>query len=839
MDVKKRIDKILGSVHDQVKEEVGVLLGVEISVSNARAELVTKEAFFDNLMGKQILAKIDVAGEVEGVGCLVIGIKDAIRLGGTLIMLPDSELEEVVGREEYTEESEDSYGEIANIIAGSFTKVFEEMFPKSCRFIRKEQEMVVPVKVDIESDEPIPDQQYYQVSIKLAMADRQMGDLHMLMPALAFGLVQEEVPQEQEAEAESTVESAQQDSEVEAAPESGDEVPEAAEVAGAPSKKTIDPLKHTKRIDKILASCEQKLSEELSSLLGVEITFSGLKNRHISKEEFFFEEVEGKQISANMDVVGDQQGKSYFFASLKDSIHLGGVLIMLPPSELELVVSEEEFSEDLKDSYGEIANIVSGVYTSVFEEQYNENLRFIKKDLHHIVPMKVNIESSEPIADDQYYMSCMALNVDGKDLGKVRMMFPAAMLHIAEADQVVQDVAAESGQQAKSEQAEAKAPDADVQQQDQPDTTPSTTAAAPGPKFDIVKHKKRVDKLLKECVGKMKEEVGALLGAEIELIDQKNSSVSKEDFFFDTVNGKQVMANLDVVGEIQGKSYLFVSTKDAIYMGGMLIMLPPSELEATVSAEEFSEDSKDAYGEIANIIAGVYTGVFEAQYIHKIRFVRTDLDQIAPMKVDIESDEPVPDVEYYLSSMSLLINGEQHGQVNMLFPAALLNLDAMAKAESEASAAVEPAAVKQGSAPPQEEAGGAAAMRSIDPSKHVPVDILIISDDEGAASGLVAGADARGFAVRTISFKDNIRGAITPELKAIYIVMSRIDEQAFGMIIKVNSSCSLPLIAAGPQWTKSKVIKAVKYGITDILLTPASGDDILENLENNLVKLAA
>ena len=56
-------------------------------------------------------------GEITGKGCLFIGIKDAIRLGGTLIMLPSGELEEVIGREEYTEEVEDSYGEIANIIA--------------------------------------------------------------------------------------------------------------------------------------------------------------------------------------------------------------------------------------------------------------------------------------------------------------------------------------------------------------------------------------------------------------------------------------------------------------------------------------------------------------------------------------------------------------------------------------------------------------------------------------------------------------------------------------------------------------------------------------------------
>ena len=41
---------------------------------------------------------------------------------------------------------------------------------------------------------------------------------------------------------------------------------------------------------------------------------------------------------------------------------------MLPPDELDNVVNEGDFSDDSEDAYGEIANIISGVYTKVFEE---------------------------------------------------------------------------------------------------------------------------------------------------------------------------------------------------------------------------------------------------------------------------------------------------------------------------------------------------------------------------------------------------------------------------------------------------------------------------------------
>jgi hypothetical protein len=47
------------------------------------------------------------------------------------------------------------------------------------------------------------------------------------------------------------------------------------------------------------------------------------------------------------------------------------------------------------------------------------------------------------------------------------------------------------------------------------------------------------------------------------------------------------------------------------------------------------------------------------------------------------------------------------------------------------------------------------------------------------------------------------------------------------------------LIAAGPEWTRSRVIKAVRYGVGDILVTPASREEIADNLRNNLLQRAA
>jgi hypothetical protein len=351
MKQQKRFDKILDAIGLRTQEEVGGLLGTTFVLSDGVYGHVSKEDAFDELQGKHIAAEMDIVGDVTGKGSLLIGIKDAIRLGGTLIMLPDSELDEFIGREEYSEEIEDSYGEIANIVAGSFTKEFEEMYSKACRFVRKEQSTLAPAKVDIESDEPVENRQLYRATWSMSLDGMTMGKMVMLVPAATFDLEQEV----EEAKNKEAGEAAAESATAEAASSGVDD--QGQEAAAQVQKPKIDYEKQKKRVDKLLDECHNRMQDEVGGLLGVTAVMSELENYFITKEEFFEDRVSGKQVLADMEVVGDREDKSYFCVSIKDAIHLGGVLIMLPPSELETARQEEDFGDDAADAYGEIANI--------------------------------------------------------------------------------------------------------------------------------------------------------------------------------------------------------------------------------------------------------------------------------------------------------------------------------------------------------------------------------------------------------------------------------------------------------------------------------------------------
>jgi hypothetical protein len=284
---------------------------------------------------------------------------------------------------------------------------------------------------------------------------------------------------------------------------------------------------------------------------------------------------------------------------------------------------------------------------------------------------------------------------------------------------------------------------------------------------------------------------------------------------------------MDVVGEIEGKSYLFVGLKDAIYIGGTLIMLPKAELEKVVLDEEFGADTEDAFGEIANILSGVYSKLFEEHYVNKIRFVKTGIEKILPLKVDIDSPEPCPNQLYYLSSSSLNMGGKAMGKVQTLFPAGLFQLEGLLRQEEQAPLRQEPVERAVPSGAGVERASAAA------------IDILVVSDDAMETVKIVEFLQRRHFKVKVLSYKENVIEYLPGEVKAVFLVMSDVNEKAFAVAIKISSACSLPLIAAGPGWTRSKVISAVKYGINDILLTPASSDDIADKIEAFSIRLAA
>lgn len=611
-------------------------------------------------------------------------------------------------------------------------------------------------------------------------------------------------------------------------------------------------MKAKQKIDKLLESAKQRVQEEVGSLLGASFKLSELKNEITSKGDFFDEQT-GKKVIAKLDVNGEIEGLGGIILSVKDAIRLGGTLIMLPSGELDEVSKSENYTEEIEDSYGEIANIIAGSYTKAFEDSFPKDCRFVRKEQDVVTPAKVDISSDEPFPDQNYYSVNSKMTLDGHEMGEISVLIPAVPFGFEVPANDVQEIideeqpVAENNASEAEEQQTSNAEDGQIKTEEV-EAEPAEQIVPQKPKGltgkELEKQQKLIDKLLETCKKTVGEEVGAMLGVTVKLGENNNRLVSKEDFFQEEISGKHVLADMDIVGELEGKSYLFISLKDAIRIGSILIMLPPSELETTVNEEDFTDDAKDAYGEIANIISGAYTSIFQDQYTKSIRFIKKDVETVAPLKIDCDSEDLIPNQSYYLSSSSLEIDGKGYGDVCLLLPANLMELEQLAgNASLEADEHNTLENIGTGETSSTEAASSVnSGQENTDLSNtqvNETAEVLIIENNDAEAEKIETEIKSIGISPQRISFNDSINPHLTNGLKLVIIVMNEVDEQAYGVAIKLRAMRTIPIVAAGSGWTRSKVIKAVKYGVTDILLTPSSTDDIREKINNNMMKLAA
>ena len=61
-------------------------------------------------------------------------------------------------------------------------------------------------------------------------------------------------------------------------------------------------------------------------------------------------------------------------------------------------------------------------------------------------------------------------------------------------------------------------------------------------------------------------------------------------------------------------------------------------------------------------------------------------------------------------------------------------------------------------------------------------------------------------------------------------MLERLDEIGLGVVIKIKSTSSIPLLVAASQWTQTGVMKALRYGVDDIIMLPADSDELLRKL---------
>lgn len=327
--------------------------------------------------------------------------------------------------------------------------------------------------------------------------------------------------------------------------------------------------------------------------------------------------------------------------------------------------------------------------------------------------------------------------------------------------------------------------------------------------------------ILGEAREKMQEEISGLLGHALLLEDPRIQQISKERFFSEA-NGKLVLTRAAVNGDLEGEIFIFTPLRDAILLGGTLIMLPPSELETRIKKAEFGEEENDAFGEIANILTGVINTLFEENFPKKLRFIKTALQPVNASKIESGGVEPFPPQKLLQGSFSMKMEGHSLGTLDILFPASLF-------LPTEDTSEPPPLST----ATPQ---SGLTPKSDAEKTTRLPL-VLILAEQGSEIETISEALQKNAFEAACLGFQDDAREFLkNKDVSGVFLVMREVTEQGFAAAIRIQSATGngLPLIAVGRQWTRNTVLKAVKFGIKDILVAPATTIEVQEKIALHL-----
>lgn len=317
---------------------------------------------------------------------------------------------------------------------------------------------------------------------------------------------------------------------------------------------------------------------------------------------------------------------------------------------------------------------------------------------------------------------------------------------------------------------------------------------------------KTLRKTLERAVQNGEEELGDLLGKSLELTEDTFTVKNKEEIFTEHQD-KLILTKLLAKGDSPGEIYSLISTRDAIVLGGTLLMIPEEEINKKIKQDNFSDDEADAFGEIINIWTGALSKVFETYYPHKLHIKKDRMINVIPTKVQKDSSDPFPDGEYLVVSYKMQFGTRALGNLEMIFPLPVLDISRKRKEEIREQKGME-------------ETG--------EPQEVTPA-IAVLSEHREENKKISSLLQSMGFELCYLSFRENIKEKIRSyNVATVLIILQEVNEKSLAKLIKVQSLLRnrYPTVVAGPKWTRSQVIQAIKYGAEDIISTPADEEII-------------
>ncbi len=334
--------------------------------------------------------------------------------------------------------------------------------------------------------------------------------------------------------------------------------------------------------------------------------------------------------------------------------------------------------------------------------------------------------------------------------------------------------------------------------------------------------------MLETALKQAGEESGMLLGQELSIALLDSLSTSKSSYFGGLDDGCFVLG-VDSGEAYGGQFYLVFSLRDAIVMSSILLGIPPARIQEKKRLSIIENDDIDAFSEIANMVNAALNTVFQGALPNKIRLKLLPPKKYIPEIDEINQEEPLPDGDYLMFRSKLDMPGQEMNHLDVLIPVALGDMfDPQPLVADTESEAVTELAAEAGdeTAPADGQEETEAELSAVS-----GVDSIVVLEDNGEQRQQMAELLAfTGYQIAEGTLNADIKELFAGRTVKLVIIGSQdADDRELAVCIKVNAmrqDSPPPIIMSAECWTRTAVLKALKYGARDIIIKPFNADDV-------------
>lgn len=324
------------------------------------------------------------------------------------------------------------------------------------------------------------------------------------------------------------------------------------------------------------------------------------------------------------------------------------------------------------------------------------------------------------------------------------------------------------------------------------------------------------------------EESGMLLGQSLEITLADSLKTSKTAFFSGIDDACFVIA-VESREEYPGQFYLLFSLRDAIVLSSILLGIPAARIQEKKRLSIIENDDLDAFAEIANMINGALNTVFQNTLPQKVHLKLLSPKKFVPDVDQISEQEPFPDGEYLMFRSKLEMPDQEMSYLDVLIPEELGNLFDPPQLTPPVEEETVPLATETDGS--NTSVGDVEDIASSGADGEPGSDaVVVLEDDPAERQELVEMLAFTGYQVVGGELASDIKELFAGKNVRLVLIGSRdADEHELAVCIKVKAyrqNPTPPIIMSAQRWTRTAVLKALKFGAREIILKPYNKEEL-------------